>query len=304
MLEKIKNNKWWIYQKERFPFSQYIPMILAFSFCAISYSSTLRGGQITISSYIVSFITTFFFFALLRVADEFKDYEEDCKYRPYRAVPRGLVKLKELNVVGLILLFVQMVLAIIYNKFSIIVLSVVWLYFLLMCKEFFVSKWLKAHPTIYLLTHMGIMPLIDLYATSCDWLGFPMTKTLFIGLVCYFISSFCDGTVVEVGRKIRAEEDEEFGVETYTALWGKKKAVGVWLICLTVSFISTAVAGFQVGVGILLTILLIVFYIWGLVISYNFLKEPTSKHAKIFETMSGIWMIVMYLALGLMPLIF
>ena len=303
MLEKIKNNKWWIYQKERFPFSQYIPMILAFSFCAISYSSTLRGGQITISSYIVSFITTFFFFALLRVADEFKDYEEDCKYRPYRAVPRGLVKLKELNVIGAILMLVQFALALIYNRFSIIVLSIVWLYFLLMCKEFFVSKWLKAHPTIYLLTHMGIMPLIDLYATSCDWLGFPITKTLFIGLVCYFVSSFCDGTVVEVGRKIRAEEDEEFGVETYTALWGKKKAVSVWLICLTVSFISTAVAGFQVGVGIPLTILLIVFYIWGLVISYNFLKEPTSKHAKIFETMSGIWMIVMYLALGLMPLI-
>jgi len=30
--------KWWIYQKERFPLLQYIPMMIAFGFCAVSYS--------------------------------------------------------------------------------------------------------------------------------------------------------------------------------------------------------------------------------------------------------------------------
>ena len=32
----------------------------------------------------------------LRLADEFKDFEEDSRYRPYRPVPRGLVSLRDL----------------------------------------------------------------------------------------------------------------------------------------------------------------------------------------------------------------
>ena len=44
------------------------------------------------------FIVTFLQFLMVRIVDEFKDYEEDCKYRPYRPVPRGLIKLKELKI--------------------------------------------------------------------------------------------------------------------------------------------------------------------------------------------------------------
>ena len=38
-------------------------------------------------------VTSFLSFLQLRIADEFKDFDEDSRYRPYRPVPRGLVTL-------------------------------------------------------------------------------------------------------------------------------------------------------------------------------------------------------------------
>ena len=38
------------------------------------------------------------------------------------------------------------------------------------------------------------------------------------GLFWFLIVSFFNGVVVEIGRKIRAREDEEEGVETYSSL--------------------------------------------------------------------------------------
>ena len=49
---------------------------------------------------VVAFVTCFLFFLQLRIADEFKDFEEDTRYRPYRPVPRGLVTLRELGWIG------------------------------------------------------------------------------------------------------------------------------------------------------------------------------------------------------------
>ena len=48
----------------------------------------------------MAFATAFLFFLQLRIADEFKDFEEDSRYRPYRPVPRGLVRLRELGWLG------------------------------------------------------------------------------------------------------------------------------------------------------------------------------------------------------------
>ena len=37
-------NRWWIYQKERFPLLAHGPLIFAFSACAVAFSSLLRGA--------------------------------------------------------------------------------------------------------------------------------------------------------------------------------------------------------------------------------------------------------------------
>ncbi|MEZ5304109.1 MAG: UbiA family prenyltransferase [Verrucomicrobiales bacterium] len=73
--------------------------ILAFSSSAVCYSRLLRGdpGLPGAAALLVASVASFFFFLQLRIADEFKDFEEDSRYRPYRPVPRGLVTLRSLG---------------------------------------------------------------------------------------------------------------------------------------------------------------------------------------------------------------
>src|SRR6185503_3124011 len=95
-------NRWWVYQRERFPVLAHGLLIAAFSFSAISYSSVLRGAAPGWPAALTAFASCFLFFLQLRIADEFKDFDEDARWRPYRPVPRGLVRLRELAVVGLL----------------------------------------------------------------------------------------------------------------------------------------------------------------------------------------------------------
>lgn len=302
MLEKIKNNKWYIYQKERFPILMYIPMIAAFSFSAVGYSSILRNGKVAFASFAVSFITSFTTFMLLRIADEHKDYEEDCAYRPYRAVPRGLVKLKELAIIGGVLLLIQAISATLLIPTLLLFLIVIWIYYFSMSKEFFCSKWLKAHPIAYMISHMFIMPLLDFYATSCD---FVPNKSLYIvpHILWFISSSFFDGMIVEVGRKMRAPQDEEYGVETYSFLWGRQRSVMIWLGAMAISMVSTFVATNQIGSLIPSIIILPITFFLCLICAVQYAKAPTTKNSKRLETISGIWTIIDYTVLGIIPLI-
>src|SRR5207248_2175394 len=102
--------RWWTYQRERFPVVAHGILIAAFSSSAVCFSTLLRGRTTPpqLLALIVAFGTAFLFFLQLRIADEFKDCEEDSRYRPYRAVPRGLVSLRELAVLGVAAAAVQL----------------------------------------------------------------------------------------------------------------------------------------------------------------------------------------------------
>ncbi len=106
--------RWWTYQKERFPIFQHGPLVAAFSSCAVAYSSMLTGTAPVWQAFVVALVTCLIFFLQLRIADEFKDVEEDASYRPYRAVPRGLVTLRELGFVFALGAVVQLILAVLY----------------------------------------------------------------------------------------------------------------------------------------------------------------------------------------------
>ena len=113
--------KWNTYQKERFPvliYGLYIFCIVFAVFCFSSYMVPIAAEtfleetnvntllpvkfEYEYLKLIPMFIFAFLQFLMVRIVDEFKDYEEDSKYRPYRPVPRGLVTLKELKLSGFI----------------------------------------------------------------------------------------------------------------------------------------------------------------------------------------------------------
>ena len=295
--------RWWVYQRERFPVVAHGVLILAFSSSAVCFSALLGGVREFPHwhAFFAAFVTSFIFFLQLRIADEFKDIEEDTAFRPYRAVPRGLVSLRELGFVFALGALLQLAIALWLHPPLIKVLMVAWVYLALMSREFFAREWLKARPITYLWTHMGIMPLVDLYATATEWM--PRGDSVPQGLIWFLIVSFFNGVVIEVGRKIRAAEDEEEGVPTYTKLWGRRGAPIVWFTFLVTTAISAGLAGFLIGFGVQTATILTVLLVLALCLTLAFLKNPETRLAKRFELMSGIWTLMMYLTLGLGPML-
>jgi 4-hydroxybenzoate polyprenyltransferase len=296
------SNRWWIYQRERFPIFAHGLLIAAFSFSAVSFSMLLRGqpGLPSAQAALVAFGTAFLFFLQLRIADEFKDFEEDSRFRPYRPVPRGLVSLRELGVLGAACGIVQFGLALWLEPSIVLLLAGAWVYLAAMSKEFFVGEWLKVHPVLYLISHMMIIPLVDLYATACDWWG--AADGVPRGLIWFLAVSYTNGIVIETGRKIRAPQDEETGVNTYSALWGPRNAALVWLGAMLVTAAFAAVAAtridFLVPVASVLTPLcgIAAWTVW------TFVRSPDTRRSKRIENLSGLWTVLMYLILGAIPM--
>ena len=279
--------RWLVYQRERFPLAAHAPLIAAFSSAAVCLSALLRGEQRPRgASLVVAFITALCFFFQLRVADEFKDAEDDARHRPYRPVPRGLVTLRELGWLGAAAATIQLGVALWLDARLVPLLLLVWAYMALMSKEFFVRDWLRARPVTVLWSHMLIMPLIDLYATACDWV--PASAPMAAGLRWFLVASFFNGLVVEVGRKIRAPEKEESGVETYSVLWGRARAVTVWIAVMAVALASAVLAGREVGSARMVLAVLGAIWAAALIAGSAFVARPTPA---------------MYVAVGIVPVL-
>jgi 4-hydroxybenzoate polyprenyltransferase len=293
-------SRWWTYQRERFPVAAHGALILAFSGSAVALSALLRDGWPTTRGLIVAGVSAFLFFFQLRVADEFKDADDDRQHRPYRPVPRGLVTLAELGRLAGIAAALQALLAWWLDPSLLVVLLLVWTYMALMTREFFAPEWLKARPFTYLWSHMLVVPLIDLYATACDWL--PAGSAPPSGLGWFLAASFFNGIVVEIGRKLRAPADEEPGVETYSAVWGRPRAVASMAVALLLAAGSAVLAGRAVGVQGPVA-MAGAFALTALVaLTPSYLQRPSPGTGKRFELLSGVWTLAMYLSVGILPL--
>ncbi len=280
-----------------------MPLISVFTFSAAAYSRLARGapGFVPLDRFLVGVFTALVFFFLLRVLDEHKDAEVDRRYRPELPVPRGLVSLAELRRIG----GAALVLAVLLNALVAPVLLwaclAVAVWAALMTKEFFVPRWLRAHPVAYLVTHMAIMPMIDGYTTGLDWLAEGVDPPRGLGL--FLLVTFLNGIVIEIGRKIRAPGGEREGVDTYTSAWGVRNAPGVWLATLAATAFTAWLAARHVGIGGSAAAILAVAALATALPAVRFLRAPNAKSAKAIETASGAWTIAMYLLLGAGPFV-
>lgn len=296
-------NRWWTYQAERFPVVKHGVLIAVFAASAVCYSVQARGGGqgLPVGAIALAVITLFLFFVQLRIADEFKDFEDDARYRPYRPVPRGLVTLRELGIVAIAAAVVQLGLAVSVGRELVLLLLLVWGYMVLMRNEFFAPVWLRSHPVIYLISHMLIMPLMTGYATACDWLAAGVAPSR--SLVWLLLMSLMNGAAIEIGRKIRAPHDEEPGVETYTALWGRQRAVAAWLSAVWGTGLAVLMAAWQIQLVSAAALVVLVLLTVSMVVAWRFLAYPVTAWAQGFETMAGLWTLLAYLAIGLVPVL-
>jgi 4-hydroxybenzoate polyprenyltransferase len=295
-------NRWWIYQRERFPLFSHGLLILTFSTAAVCFSALLRNAHPfpMWKALLVAFVASFISFLHLRIADEFKDYEEDLRHRPYRPVQRGLVKLSELRWIWIGSAIIQFILALWLHPLLIIPLLIIWIYLTLMTQEFFCRSWLKRHPFTYLWTHMLIMPLIDLFATACDWIPAQGLQAPG-GLFWFLAASFFNGFVLDLGRKIRAPENEESGVQTYSVLWGRQRAVTAWWISIALTGGSACLAALHINWLFPVAIPFAVMLVFAVLAGVTFLRKPTAAASLNLERFSGVCTLILYFVLGILP---
>ncbi len=296
-------HRFYLYQKERFPFLGHGLLVASFSFSAISYSRICRGAEGFVSSktFLTGIFITITLFLLVRIFDECKDAEDDAKYRSELPVPRGLVSLRELALIAIIIVILQVSVNLFFFPKMLIIYLAVIAYLLLMGKEFFVSRWLKKHQFWYVTSHMFIIPLIDMYASGLDWKveGAHPPK----GLLFFFAVSYMNGIVLEIGRKICIPKLESEGVLTYSSLLGANKATILWILILLLTLLLSIAASVFAGYGMAAFIVLGSVFLLCSLPAFIFLKKKSKKVSKSIEYASALWTIAMYLTLGGGPMI-
>ena len=333
--QNIKNFK--IYLNERFPLGKNSFFVLIFTLSGYIYTGLLYNSKIIKPILLKEinrasllwdkeinkvpmiwykllplFIIIFMFFFQLRITDEFKDYEEDLKYRPYRPVQRGIISLKALGKIGIATIIIQIILAHVINPKLIYFMLLVWVYMFLMTKEFFIKNWLTERILIYALSHVVIMIFITLvivkgtgyilqdhFLETLYLLLKKYEKNIFIGLIPLFALNYLNGIVLEIGRKTRKANEEEHGVQTYSKLWGRKKAVFILCILYVIEYIFVLFGLSNINKEFFLVgqLILTITLILSIYFTIKFLKKDLT--GKIPENISGIWILISSMNMGL-----
>ncbi len=291
----------WTYQAERFPLTRTAALVAVFSGASVSASAHFAGRVLPgWPVYALAFVVTLIFFFQLRVLDEIKDADDDARFRPERPIPRGLVSLRLIVGLGLATVPLALGSALIVEPMVVPLLLLAWGWMALMTREFFVPAWLKSRPVAYMVSHMAIMPLIDLFVTGTEWQphGSPPP-----GLGLFLALSFANGCILEIGRKLWAAESEREGVETYSALWGPRRAATVWLGCLGLAFALLVAVGFATGAPLTTALIGIAALVFAARAALAYRVAPTPQSQAGADQGAGAWVFACYIAAGFAPMI-
>ena len=273
--------KWYTYQKERFPIATYGLYIFSIVFGTFCFATESKKWIMLIPMFVVALLQ----FLMVRIVDEFKDFEEDSKYRPYRPVPRGLVSLKELGILGGICAVIQIGLTAILNLKGLIYLSLVWIFFAIMSKSFFIKKLVDKHILLEVTLDEFLMPILVLYLST-------FVTTISVKLIPFLILSYLGSWIVEIARKVRCKEDEENGVKTYTAVFGIPKAT---TIVVVLEALIMMMQYYILGTRYIIPILAL--YVLINIPNLLFIIKENKKLAKMVGLLANMYLILVYISM-------
>jgi nitric oxide reductase large subunit len=153
------------------------------------------------------------------------------------------------------------------------------IYSLLMCKEFFVSGWLRKHFTIYIISHEILILPLFFYIFSLNGLQGHHMSQVYFWLLTLFLGAQL--FLLEVTRKIRPAELEIPSRDTYTAQYGVKGAslLGIFLGLMTILFGAFTEKMLYEKIPSLGCIPLLVFTVF-LFLILRFVQKPSTLTAK------------------------
>lgn len=261
-----------IYFKEMYPI---IPRLFlgALIFLEIHFIILLNHGvtefRFGIEEVICAF-TVFSFLCWLRIADDFKDYELDCRLFADRPLPSGRVKKKDLAVFVSILIAFTLILNFIFmNNF--IFCFILYTYGSLMAVWFFQKHKIQTSLPKALVTHNPVQMIMNIYIISFTVIKYQTTAIDLTNILAAFTLYF-PALIWEVSRKIRAPKDETEYV-TYSKLFGYKKATDFVFLVTWIDIITNFILVWNLNKISVLLLLLNV--LWMSFKFMEFKKDPT-----------------------------
>lgn len=215
--------RWMIYFKEMYPLSSWVGTFLC-GFMVLTVAWRLgRIDQPFEWHTLLACVGLCFFSLLLRVMDEFKDYELDVRLFPDRPLPSGRVLKSDLKVLGWVCVGGSTLVSV-WNLDVLSLALGVLLYSYLMLVWFGLEKQIRASLPLALVTHHPIVGFHFMYLLYASMTTPTATQDAYYLLpICFMFTNW------EISRKIKQPRDENDYV-TYSKIWGPRLAVFITIV--------------------------------------------------------------------------
>jgi 4-hydroxybenzoate polyprenyltransferase len=223
-----------IYLKEMFPASSFVGSMmicLSVELIYLRLNSFPPGFELRllVPAFVVTMVSL-----LIRIMDEFKDYQDDLTNFPDRPLPSGRVTKKDL--LYLAGFCVLSIFGLSLQTFNMFVWGVITLCFTgLMLKWFFIEERMRKSLPLAFISHHPIVLINFLYliiACRDYYLSVTLDKCFYVLPLCFIFTNW------EISRKIRAP-GQETQYTTYSKIWGARNATriaiglqGIVILCM------------------------------------------------------------------------
>jgi 4-hydroxybenzoate polyprenyltransferase len=285
---------------ERFPVANILGVVLVWAAAFVWGRAFTTQGPVAVRARdAAAALAAVAFFLMLRIFDEHKDYASDCITHPGRVLQRGLITLRDLKMIGVLVIAVQLSASILADGGGGPVTRA-WIaafaWSLLMAREFFVREWLRPRLVLYALSHMVVMPLAVFWMIRMS----AGTATLPASIWMLPLVSYLTGFAFEIARKLKAPADERDNVDSYTKALGTHRAPMILAAVLTSASIGFVGLLAVVADGAIVVIggaLLAGVLLMALMALLRFRRNPDAATAKACESMVGLTVGVSHIVL-------
>ena len=255
-----------IYFKEMYPI---IPrLILGYIVALEIYFIVLLNQGVTSFTFgieeIILGFTVFSFLCWLRIADDFKDYELDCRLFAHRPLPSGRVTKKDLGIFAGILIAFTVILNVLLMR-NFVFCLILYTYGSLMAVWFFQKHKIQKSFPMALVTHNPVQMIMNIYIISFVIMKYGLEIFTLHNVMAVFTLYF-PALIWEVSRKIRAPKDETEYV-TYSKLFGYKKATNFVFLVTWLDIITNFILVWNLSK--ISVLLLLINVLW---VSYKFIQ--------------------------------
>jgi hypothetical protein len=271
---------WGQFARERFPPATHLPMVALFALANAGVAAPEWQLRLTLAAAV-----TLSFFFRLRLFDEIKDFAVDRAVNPERPLARGMLHVRELQLVSAGLAVGELALCATLSSAAAGTHAVAVAYSLLMYREFFIGQWLRRHLATYAVTHtivtvpvgwsvMAQVSGLAVWEFPPAWIGAALVNWMLFN-------------VFEFSRKTFAPSEERANVDSYSRLFTPFGAAVLTLSQVALAVLLLGSPTSQIGLAAIPVLAAAVFLVWG--------SPPV---ARLFRAASSAYILAFYALLA------